>query len=48
VLLHPALGGARLGALAPVARALDALDALAGRVVPRRAWLYLVFQAVRT
>ena len=47
VVLHPRLGGDRLAGLSPVTRALDAFDALAGRVVPRRAWLYLVFQAVR-
>jgi SAM-dependent methyltransferase len=47
VVLHPRLHADRLGALSPVARALDALDSLAGRVVPRRAWTYLVFQGAR-
>ena len=47
VVLHPRLGADRLAGLSPVARALDAFDALAGRVVPRRAWTYLVFQGAR-
>jgi SAM-dependent methyltransferase len=47
VVLHPKLGSPRLGARPTVARALDVLEALARRVVPRRAWLYLVFQARR-
>jgi SAM-dependent methyltransferase len=51
VLLHPRLGAARLTAFRParfvVTRALDALDRAAARLVPRRAWLYLVFHARR-
>jgi SAM-dependent methyltransferase len=47
VVLHPRLGADQLGGIFPIARALDALDALAGRVVPRKAWTYLVFQGVR-
>lgn len=47
VLLHPALGAPRLGALPGVARAFSAADALARRLVPRRSWMYLVFDAVR-
>jgi ubiquinone/menaquinone biosynthesis C-methylase UbiE len=53
VLLHRSLGTARLGAarfgaIGVVARALDAFDALAARVIPRGAWLYLIFEARRT
>jgi len=47
VLLHPKLGAARLAALAPVERALTAFDRLAERLVPRGAWLYLLYQARR-
>ena len=38
----PALGSARL-----VQRALDAIEAAAERLLPRRLWLYLSFEAVR-
>ncbi|HEY7956366.1 MAG TPA: class I SAM-dependent methyltransferase [Polyangia bacterium] len=47
VILHARLGADRLGALSPVRAALDAFDSLMGRVVPRRAWLYLVYSAMR-
>jgi len=47
VVLNPRIHGDRLCALPTVGRVLDAFDALAGRVVPRRAWTYLVFQGMR-
>jgi SAM-dependent methyltransferase len=47
VLLHPRLGAPSLAAHPVVARALAAADALARRLVPTRAWMYLVFEAVR-
>jgi SAM-dependent methyltransferase len=47
VLLHPDYGAPRLAARPSVSRALDRIEAWAGRAVPRRAWLYLVFQAVK-
>jgi SAM-dependent methyltransferase len=47
VLLHPALGSPVLAASPLVVRALDAFDALAHRLLPARAWMYLVFEAVR-
>lgn len=48
VVAHPRLGGDKLLALAPVRAALQAVDRAAARVVPRRAWAYLAFQAERT
>lgn len=47
VLLNPRLGWPRLGAQPAVTGALDALERLARRVIPRQLWLYLSFQAVR-
>jgi len=47
VVLNPKLGGERLGNLSPVQRALDVFDELARHMVPRRAWLYLRFEAVK-
>lgn len=47
VLLNPRLGWPRLGAQPKVTGALDALERVARRVIPRRLWLYLSFQAVR-
>jgi SAM-dependent methyltransferase len=48
VVLHPKIGGPRLGAMAPVAQALASFDSLAARLVPRQAWMYLVYQAVKS
>jgi SAM-dependent methyltransferase len=45
VLLHPALGAPRLAGSPLTARALDAVDALARKLLPMRAWMYLVFEA---
>ena len=45
VLLHPSFGLPSLGAQPLVARALAAADALARRLLPERAWMYLVFEA---
>ena len=47
VLLNPRLGWPQLGAQPAVTGALDALERLARRVIPRQLWLYLSFQAVR-
>jgi ubiquinone/menaquinone biosynthesis C-methylase UbiE len=47
VLLHPSLGAPSLASLPLVAGALGAVDALARRLLPTRAWMYLVFEAVR-
>jgi SAM-dependent methyltransferase len=47
VLLHPRLGRPELGARPLVRAALDSLDTALTRVVPRAAWLYLCFSAVR-
>jgi SAM-dependent methyltransferase len=47
VLLHPALGAPALARSPHVARALDALERLAQRLLPARAWMYLVFEAIR-
>jgi SAM-dependent methyltransferase len=46
VLLHPRLGMPSLASLPLVTPALHALDRLARRLLPRRAWMYLVFEAV--
>jgi ubiquinone/menaquinone biosynthesis C-methylase UbiE len=45
VLLHPSFGLPSLGAHPLVARALAAADAVARRLLPERAWMYLVFEA---
>ncbi len=47
VLLNPRLGWPQLGARPQVTGALDALEQVARRLIPRRLWLYLSFQAVR-
>lgn len=47
IVLHPRLGRPRLGGVPQVARALRAVETAAERLVPRAAWLYLTFQAVR-
>jgi SAM-dependent methyltransferase len=47
VILNPKLGAARLAGLAPVECALALFDRWAERLVPRGAWLYLVYQARR-
>jgi SAM-dependent methyltransferase len=47
VLLHPRFGRPRLGERPVVRAALDRLDAALTHVVPRAAWLYLCFSAVR-
>ena len=47
VVLHPHLGRPSLGRLPVVRRALDGFDRIAGAIVPRVAWLYLCFSAVR-
>jgi SAM-dependent methyltransferase len=48
VLLHHRFGMPRLGASRAVLRALDRLDALAGRVMPAGRWSYLIARARRT
>ncbi len=45
MLLHPSFGLPSLGAQPLVARALAAADALVRRLLPERAWMYLVFEA---
>ncbi|HWE31212.1 MAG TPA: class I SAM-dependent methyltransferase [Polyangia bacterium] len=45
VLLHPSFGLPSLGEQPLVARALGVADAVARRLLPRRAWMYLVFEA---
>jgi SAM-dependent methyltransferase len=47
ILLHPTMGLPQLASLPLVERALAAVDALARRLVPERAWMYLVFEALR-
>jgi hypothetical protein len=47
VLLHPRFGLPQLGASSLVTGALDVLDALSARLVPRVAWAYLCLSAVR-
>jgi ubiquinone/menaquinone biosynthesis C-methylase UbiE len=47
VVLNPRLGRPALGEEPAVARALDALERIAQRLIPQRLWLYLSFQAVR-
>jgi len=47
VVLNPRFGLPSIGAFRPVQRALDAWSRLAERVVPRPAWLYLCFTALR-
>jgi SAM-dependent methyltransferase len=42
------LGAGGIGRLGAVARALSSIDAIAERIIPRRHWLYLTYQAVRT
>ncbi|MDB4970653.1 MAG: hypothetical protein JWN44_6342 [Myxococcales bacterium] len=48
VLLHPNLGLPSLGRLPLVGRALALAESVARRLLPERAWMYLVFEAVRT
>ncbi|HEY2745516.1 MAG TPA: class I SAM-dependent methyltransferase [Polyangia bacterium] len=45
VLLHPSFGLPSLGKNPLFARALDAADRVARRLLPARAWMYLVFEA---
>jgi SAM-dependent methyltransferase len=45
VLLHPSFGLPSLGAQPLVAHALALADAVARRLLPERAWMYLVFEA---
>jgi SAM-dependent methyltransferase len=45
ILLHPSFGLPALGEQPLVARALSAVDAVARRLLPERAWMYLVFEA---
>lgn len=45
VLLHPSFGLPSLGDHPLIARALRAADAVARRLLPERAWMYLVFEA---
>jgi len=45
VLLHPSFGVPSLAEQPLVARALAAADALARRILPARAWMYLCFEA---
>ena len=46
ILLHPSFGLPRLGEQPLVAWALGAADAIARRLLPERAWMYLVFEAM--
>jgi SAM-dependent methyltransferase len=46
-LCHPRLGTARLGGRPAIAGALDSVERMAQNLVPRWAWLYLVYRAVR-
>ena len=48
VLLHPVLGLPSLAELPLVGRALALAEAVARRLLPVRAWMYLVFEATRT
>ena len=45
VLLHPSFGLPALGHHPLVSRALGAADSIARRLLPRRVWMYLVFEA---
>lgn len=45
VVTHPSLGLDRLGGSRLVRGVLDAVDAAAARLLPRRAWMYLVARA---
>lgn len=45
VLLHPSFGLPSLGESPLVARTLAAADRIARRLIPERAWMYLVFEA---
>ena len=47
VLLHPTMGAPSLARSRLMALALEATDAIARRLLPRRTWMYLVFEAVR-
>ncbi|HWE30215.1 MAG TPA: methyltransferase domain-containing protein [Polyangia bacterium] len=47
ILLHPTMGLPQLGSLSLVERALAAIESVARRLVPERAWMYLVFEASR-
>jgi SAM-dependent methyltransferase len=46
VLLHPSFGLPSLARHPLIARALSAADAVARRLLPERAWMYLVFEAI--
>jgi SAM-dependent methyltransferase len=46
VLLHPSFGLPSLAHSPLVARAFHAADAIARRLLPKRAWMYLVFEAI--
>jgi hypothetical protein len=45
VLLHPSFGLPSLGSHPLIERALRLADAVARRLLPERAWMYLVFEA---
>jgi SAM-dependent methyltransferase len=47
VVLHPRIGAESLGGVGPVARLLDGVDRMARRFLPRAAWMYLRYEAVR-
>jgi SAM-dependent methyltransferase len=47
VVLHPRFGAPALGRIAPVARALAALEGVCARAMPRRRWSYVVVRATR-
>lgn len=47
ILLHPTMGLPRLASLPLIEQALGVFDAVARRLLPRRAWMYLVFEAER-
>jgi SAM-dependent methyltransferase len=47
VLLHPRMGSPDLGRMEGVARLLTHIERLAGLVLPRSAWHYMVFQTHR-
>jgi SAM-dependent methyltransferase len=47
ILLHPTIGLPSLASLPLVERGLGLVEALARRLLPARAWMYLVFEAER-
>jgi SAM-dependent methyltransferase len=45
VILHPRMGLPKLGSSKAVASALSIVDRIAGRLLPRSGWTYLIFEA---